>query len=1850
MADDKTSGGSTTNADNNLLASVIRLGIGAIGSVAGATGLLFALGFLIVNISLSSYGVYETGLIRERYMSTGIAFIFILSILVASWVIFIPSGLERFLDFFGVQKDDDSNHKFIRLLVISGAPIFISLVATVLLGYVWKISLNPSEWLELSKWGRWVIDQYYAYSARQIFFWCMLVSVILALWQGITNWDEVKRVLNGGKVEKPQMKEKTEKTQVREGNFFKESFRGKGKAPKTREENEDTQVGKQILEFLKDEWSQILLLTILLFLILVVYARNVFPALPAAMGGGLPIVVQFSAKDEPDREEMIKLDIPFEIGDENEPSLDEDNQDDRLLTRRVTLIARTGSSYVLLVFHPEIAKEVVVSLPKDHVDSIIYYPEEYSLNEEYRFQRLIQNGGDALTRGENQTAIEEFNKALDKKADSLQAHIGLGDANVAEYIVEGPACEGKDCIDEAIKSYKNALCPTGNFQDCNAEAPAIDNTLIAEALYKLSRAYALQEVTLGLSLSTLNNPFFVTLRDGAQRAADVAGANLTVVDAQDKSAKEATNIENLIQQGVDAILVNPTDADDVVSSIQKANEAGIPVFTIDRSANGGVVVSHITSGNIMGGIVAGEFLCDALGGQGKVVELEGIAETSTARDRGNGFKTYMSNVCPGIKIFAHETANFNRAEGFAVFEKILQEQPEIDGTFAHNDEMILGAIEAAESASRASKITFVGFDATDDAVAAVNAGQLAATIAQQPAEMGRLGIETAVKYLHGEIVGQYIPVELSLVAGDINPEETEAPTEPTEVKLGLSLSTLNNPFFVTLRDGAQAAADAAGAKLTVVDAQDDPAREATNIEDLIQQGVSALLINPTDADAIVPSVQKANEAHIPVFTVDRAANGGAIESHIASDNVAGGAIAGEFLCEALRGAGNVVELEGIVGNSSARDRSRGFNDYMSQECTGVEIVARQTANFNREEGKTVFENILRAQPEIKGVFAHNDEMILGAIKAAEEAGRLEEIIFVGFNAINDAVQSVRDGKLAATIAQQPALTGQLGVMVALRSLGGGSVKKNITTDLSLVEGTTEPKEQEEIKQEETELDFLEIHCPKIKVNVGDSINSKLAAIKTLACAIEVDKESGNPQNYVKEAKNEHIFYLEKTINLRTDDEFINLLFPSESEMLKKEVEVVRRLSMEARDLQESRDYETAVDRYTWAITLLKEPQYNLFTLLKEKPRLYHNRAGLYLELHGEGSRHCEDGNCLGKAMKDYEEAVELEPNNATYLMGLAEALRMDLRLEEAVTTYKRIGLEEAEYELAQLGLGEVYLSQEKNDVAKKAFDRTIERQPGNGAAYYSRAIAEARIGKDLVQAIRDLRQAITLEETYLQKAEDEPVLAPLIETYDFILANQIFEAGQVDERGGNLEDAIQKYQEAIQLDPLNDAFHSALADAYRELDSPSWNEAEISYQKAIDLYPESDIYYLRLGEVYAAQGKYEQAISSFNTATEQSPENDIYHLRLGEVYAAQGKYDQARDAFSKSIDTQPKNAAAYYGRSVAEARIGEDLAQAIRDLLQAIALEETYLQKAEDEPVFAPLIDLNDLILAKQKFEAGQIDERERNLEDAKQKYLEAIELDRLNDVYHAALAEVYRKLKVWNEAEITYNEAINLSPENDNYHFNLGEVYAAQGKYEQAVESFTTAIKLSPDNDNYHFRLGEVYAAQGEDERAIESFSTAIELSPENDVYHFRLGEVYITQGKYEKAIEPFIAAINIDREKAIYYDRLSAVYFKEGFGFVASYAGKQAVKLEPENLDYRLHLAEIYRQIGSWYLAITNYDEILKRNSEYGDAYCGLAMVYYQSGEAEEAEAAFQRCQQLGVNDNLKRQAKAEKARFEG
>jgi ribose transport system substrate-binding protein len=263
--------------------------------------------------------------------------------------------------------------------------------------------------------------------------------------------------------------------------------------------------------------------------------------------------------------------------------------------------------------------------------------------------------------------------------------------------------------------------------------------------------------------------------------------------------------------------------------------------------------------------------------------------------------------------------------------------------------------------------------------------------------------------------------------------------------IGLSISTLNNPFFVSLRDGAEAEAKAKGINLITVDAEDDPAKQIAGVEDLIQKRIRVLLINPTDSDAVANVVKEAEAAGVKVISLDRRVNGAEVSAHVGSDNATGGKMAANFLLEKLRDKGNVVELEGTPGSSAARERGEGFDSVIDGNA-GVKVIARQPADFDRAKGLSVMENILQRSKNVQGIFAQNDEMALGAIRAIEEDG-LKNVVF---DATADGVAAVKAGKLAGTVQQKPELIGKMGVDAAESLIEGKPVDQEIPVPLNLV--------------------------------------------------------------------------------------------------------------------------------------------------------------------------------------------------------------------------------------------------------------------------------------------------------------------------------------------------------------------------------------------------------------------------------------------------------------------------------------------------------------------------------------------------------------------------------------------------------------------------------------------------------------------------------------------------------------------------------------------------------------------------------------------------------------------------------
>lgn len=266
---------------------------------------------------------------------------------------------------------------------------------------------------------------------------------------------------------------------------------------------------------------------------------------------------------------------------------------------------------------------------------------------------------------------------------------------------------------------------------------------------------------IGMSLSTLNNPFFVQMKEGAQAEAEKAGIDLTVTDAQNDASQQTNQLQNFTGEGMKSIIVNPVDSDAVGPAVRGANKSDIPVIAADRGVNKAKAATLVASDNVAGGKLAAKTLAEKLGGKGKIVTLQGVAGTSASRERGKGFAEGIKEY-PGIKVVASQPADFDRTKGLDVMTNLMQSNPGIDGVFAENDEMALGAAKALGNKAGKS-VSVVGFDGTPDGLKAVESGALYASVAQQPKELGRIAVRNAVKAVRGEDVDAMVKVPVKVV-------------------------------------------------------------------------------------------------------------------------------------------------------------------------------------------------------------------------------------------------------------------------------------------------------------------------------------------------------------------------------------------------------------------------------------------------------------------------------------------------------------------------------------------------------------------------------------------------------------------------------------------------------------------------------------------------------------------------------------------------------------------------------------------------------------------------------------------------------------------------------------------------------------------------------------------------------------------------------------------------------------------------------------------------------------------------------------------------------------------------------
>jgi ribose transport system substrate-binding protein len=273
---------------------------------------------------------------------------------------------------------------------------------------------------------------------------------------------------------------------------------------------------------------------------------------------------------------------------------------------------------------------------------------------------------------------------------------------------------------------------------------------------------------------------------------------------------------------------------------------------------------------------------------------------------------------------------------------------------------------------------------------------------------------------------------------------------PPRDTVTLSLPSLHGPFFRELRTGARHAADASGVRLRVVGADNRLGRQAHQLRKAVREGSDAVLVNPVDSFAADSAFRTVLRTDVPVVAVDRAVQGADVESTVFSDNLDGGMQAAEAVAEAVDGPGQVIHLQGVPDASSSISRGRGFEQAIGYHDE-LDVVAEQPAYYDRGSAREVTSQLLTAYPDVKAIFAENDEMALGAVDAlGERAGT--DVAVVGYDGIPQALRAIQAGTMDATVAQAPEQLGQTAVEQAVTAIDGGLVAPRVPIAVELVTG------------------------------------------------------------------------------------------------------------------------------------------------------------------------------------------------------------------------------------------------------------------------------------------------------------------------------------------------------------------------------------------------------------------------------------------------------------------------------------------------------------------------------------------------------------------------------------------------------------------------------------------------------------------------------------------------------------------------------------------------------------------------------------------------------------------------------
>jgi ribose transport system substrate-binding protein len=573
-----------------------------------------------------------------------------------------------------------------------------------------------------------------------------------------------------------------------------------------------------------------------------------------------------------------------------------------------------------------------------------------------------------------------------------------------------------------------------------------------------------EKLRFGVIIKTEANEFWQAMAQGYRFAAERYGVDVEIgsVATEADTSQQLALLESYLDQGYDALLVSPITPTNLNSALASATQMGIPIINVDElipadaAKEAGIKIEmRIASNNYMAGQLAGQYVLDHVDAGAQVAIIEGIAGNVSGQDRRDGF---YDTVNATLNVVASQPADWDRSKALDVVTNILQANPDVKAIYCANDTMALGAVAAVQAAGLEGKVIILGTDAIPEALDAVRGGSMAGTVAQFPFEVGVLAVENAIKLVEGRPIPTRIdaPIRL-LTAADLDkPVQPIPDPKNAEYNFGAIIKTEANEYWQAMAKGYNDAAARYGVKVEVgsVATEADTSQQLALLESYIDQNFDALLVSPITPTNLNSALATASQKGIPIFNVDELIPADAakeaginIAMRIASNNYQAGQLAGQYVLDHLQAGDQVAILEGIAGNVSGQNRRDGFYDTVNAT---LNVVASQPADWDRSKALDVATNILQANPDVKAFYCANDTMALGAVAAVQAAGLEGKVIILGTDAIPEALDAVRAGSMAGTVAQYPYEMAFIVVESAIKVMEGRPIPTYIDAPIKLL--------------------------------------------------------------------------------------------------------------------------------------------------------------------------------------------------------------------------------------------------------------------------------------------------------------------------------------------------------------------------------------------------------------------------------------------------------------------------------------------------------------------------------------------------------------------------------------------------------------------------------------------------------------------------------------------------------------------------------------------------------------------------------------------------------------------------------